>query len=96
MSAGLPLVAGINFGDAVQYVQSSCLPCDVGMVIVLRQHRTRVISAVFCCDLLQLIEKLFQFSPSEPIEQVADLLCWSERLVPKRHAKDNKSGAVLL
>jgi hypothetical protein len=75
----LPLITGIDFGDAVQYVQSPCLPRNVGMMIVLGEHNTRVIVAVVGCDPFQLIEELVQFSPAEPpVEQVTDLLCWSE------------------
>jgi hypothetical protein len=97
LSTGLALIPRVDFGDAIQYVHSSRLPRDVGVVIVFGQRRARVIGAIFCCNLLQLSEELIQFSPFKPpIEQVADLLCWFERLVSKRRGQDNKSDAALL
>jgi hypothetical protein len=79
VSAGLPLITAVDFGNAVQYVEPPRLPGDVGVVIMFGQDGTCVIVAVFRRDLLQLIEELVQFSPSKPpIEQVADLLCWAE------------------
>ena len=44
-------------------------------------------------DLLQLIEELVQFSPSEPpIEQTGISSAGLERLVSKRRYQDNKSA----
>lgn len=82
IAAGMTLIAAIDFGDAVQYVQPSGLPHNVSMVIPFVQEHTRVVIAVCRRDLFQFIEQLVQFSLMKPpLEQVTDLLCWSERLV---------------